>query len=485
MNFKLVSSELKRDITVVPCFKGQLDIEFETILNELDSKDIFSKKSGTSYLLSNFKDGSFEEVLFIGLGEDENLSYESLFKSLVASFKKLKIKENTSILVKHKESKNVSTENFIKAYVLSFSACNYEFNKYFSDKKNVENVDVNIFIKEIKELYNDFLQESINIKECLNITRDLVNEPANFLTPDRFSRECVELSKGLNIDVEVYDENWIREQGLLALYEVGKASANQPRFVVMKYFGDKDSEKTISLVGKGVTYDSGGYSIKSSDGMYTMKADMGGAACVLSTLLLIAKQNLKINVYGILPLCENMIGGNGFKPGDVIGSLSKKTIEILSTDAEGRLALADGVFYAANRLNTDLIVDIATLTGSCGIALGTKYAAVIDNNEIIYNKLKEACENTVESIWRLPADDDYREQLKSNIADIKNLGGRYGGTITAGLFIEEFIENKPWAHIDIAYVSFNDFPSKIYPKKGGTGAGVELLYGLCKLNQKK
>ncbi|EIA21846.1 hypothetical protein SFB2_297G0, partial [Candidatus Arthromitus sp. SFB-2] len=210
---------------------------------------------------------------------------------------------------------------------------------------------------------------------------------------------------------------------------------------------------------------SGGYSIKSSDGMVTMKCDMAGAASVLSLIILLAKQNLKINVFGVIPTCENMINGNGFKPGDVIGSLSGKTIEIISTDAEGRLALADGVYYAAKNLNSDLIIDIATLTGACGIALGTKYAAIIDNDESIFNKLNDASKNTVDSIWRLPGDKEYLSTLKSDIADYKNIGGRYGGTITAGLFVGEFTLGKPWAHIDIAYVAWNDFSTKIFPKK--------------------
>ena len=325
----------------------------------------------------------------------------------------------------------------------------------------------------------------MNIRDAINLTRNLVNEPSNILTPEEFSKRCLEAIENLNVDISVYDEKWIKENGLKALYEVGKASSNKPRFIVMKYFGDDTTNKSISFVGKGLTYDSGGYSIKSSDGMVTMKCDMAGAASVLSLMTLISKQNLKINVYGIIPTCENMVSGDGIKTGDVKGSLSGKTIEVISTDAEGRLVLADGVYYAANKLNTDIIIDIATLTGACGIALGTKYAAIIDNNEELFKKLNYSSKNTVDSIWRLPADEEYKELLKSDIADLKNLGGRYGGTITAGLFIGEFIENKPWAHIDIAYVSWNDFPSKIFPKKGSTGAGIEFLYEFCKNNEKK
>lgn len=482
MEFKLVNSSVNHDVLVVPCFENEDNKEYDSLLKELSSKDVFSCKKCTSYRYDKFENGKFLNVMFLGLGKKENLDYETLYKSIVSSFKSFNFDRNIEVLINLFETKNLNKQSVLKSFVLAISACGYSFSKYFTKDKKENNVVINLLGEEdLKEA----LKESINIKDSLNLTRDLVNEPANVLTPEEFSKRCVEATKDLNIETFVYDEKWIEENNLHALYSVGKASVNKPRFIVMKYFGDKDSEKTLSLVGKGLTYDSGGYSIKSSDGMVTMKCDMGGAGAVLGAMTLIAKQNLKINVYGIIPTCENLINGNGFKPGDVINSLSGKTIEIISTDAEGRLVLADGVYYAADKLNTDMIIDIATLTGACGVALGTKYAAVVDNNKSIFDILEEGSKETVESIWRLPADPEYRELLKSDIADLKNLGGRYGGTITAGLFVGEFIKNKPWGHIDIAYVAWNDFPSKIFPKKGATGAGVELLYNFCKKTSKK
>ncbi len=482
MEFKLVNSSVNHDVLVVPCFENEDNKEFDFLLKELSSKNIFSCKKCTSYRYDKFENGKFLNVMFLGLGKKDNLDYEILYKSIVSSFKSFKFDRNSQVLINIFETKNLSKQSVLKSFVLAISACEYSFTKYFTKDKKENTVVINLLGEEdLKEA----LKESINIKDSLNLTRDLVNEPANVLTPEEFSKRCVEATKDLNIETFVYDEKWIEENNLHALYSVGKASVNKPKFIVMKYFGDKDSEKTLSLVGKGLTYDSGGYSIKSSDGMVTMKCDMGGAGAVLGAMTLIAKQNLKINVYGIIPTCENLINGNGFKPGDVINSLSGKTIEIISTDAEGRLVLADGVYYAADKLNTDMIIDIATLTGACGVALGTKYAAVVDNNKSIFDILEEGSKETVESIWRLPADPEYIELLKSDVADLKNLGGRYGGTITAGLFVGEFIKNKPWGHIDIAYVAWNDFPSKIFPKKGATGAGVELLYNFCKKISKK
>lgn len=484
MEFNIVSSLNKKyDTVLVPCFSDCENEDYKNILGELRDKKLFSSKEGTSYNFSEYKDGNLTSILFLGLGDKKKLCYEKLYKSIVCSFKSFKFIGDLNILVNIFENENLSCNSVMKAFILALDGCRYSFNKYLSNKK--ENSKINIdFYSKLNSLSEESLEEAVNIRDSINLTRNLVNEPANVLTPEELSKRCIESLKGLDVDINVYDEKWIEENGLKALYEVGKASINKPRFIVMKYFGNKDSDKSISFVGKGLTYDSGGYSIKSSDGMLTMKCDMGGAASVLSLIKLVAKENLKINIYGIIPTCENMINGNGFKPGDVIGSLSGKTIEVISTDAEGRLALADGVYYAADKLNTDVIIDIATLTGACGIALGTKYAAVIDNDHKLFEQLNKSSENTVDSIWRLPGDEDYRELYKSDIADLKNLGGRYGGTITAGLFVGEFVKDKPWAHIDIAYVSFNDTPSKIFPRKGGTGAIVELLYNFCKINSK-
>ena len=471
------------DFTIVPCFIKEKNNEYEDILNKLSEDKIFDCKKSTSYKYTKFKNNNLNNIIFLGLGNKEELTYESLYHSIIACFKGLKFTKNIKMIINLFENNNLNVNNVLKAFVLSINACKYKFNKYKGKNKSEHKLEID-FYSENEYLNEKALSESLNINDAINLTRDLVNEPANYLTPEELGNRCTEALKGLEVEVEVYNEDWIVKEGLHALYEVGKAAENKPRFIVMKYFGDKDSKHSISFVGKGITYDSGGYSIKSSDGMSTMKCDMAGAATVLSLMTILAKENIKLNVYGIIPTCENLINGNGFKPGDVINSLSGKTIEVLSTDAEGRLILADGVYYAASKLNTDIIIDIATLTGACGIALGTKYAAIIDNNSDVYELLNASMENTVERVWRLPADEEYKELIKSDIADLKNLGGRYGGTITGGLFVGEFANKKPWAHIDIAYVAWNDFPNKIYPKKGATGAGVELLYQFCKINQK-
>ena len=479
MEFKLVDKlDSEYQVEIIPCFEDYEISRYSDIFNKIKNQGLFEGKIGTKYSLNQNDVNGISTLVFVGIGKKDELTYDSWYKSLVSLFEKMKINLLKNILFYSFECDNLNIKNMLKGIILSFSAANYKFDRYMTTKLGETEVKIDIYTNK-----SENLDELLNIRDAINLTRDLVNEPSNILTPEEFGNRCIEQVKGLDVEINVYDENWIKENNLNALYEVGKASVNKPRFIVMKYFGDKQSDKTISFVGKGLTYDSGGYSIKSSDGMVTMKCDMAGAASVLSLIILLAKQNLKINVFGVIPTCENMINGNGFKPGDVIGSLSGKTIEIISTDAEGRLALADGVYYAAKNLNSDLIIDIATLTGACGIALGTKYAAIIDNDESIFNKLNDASKNTVDSIWRLPGDKEYLSTLKSDIADYKNIGGRYGGTITAGLFVGEFTLGKPWAHIDIAYVAWNDFSTKIFPKKGATGAVVELLYNFCKNSQ--
>ena len=484
MKFNIVNNVNKiYDFTIVPCFKDLNDEKYSDVLNKLKEDKVFLCKKSTSYKMTKYENNEITNIIFLGLGDKDKINYEVLYQSVVSSFKNLKFTKDVKFLINLFETSNLNIDNVAKAFVLAANACQYKFTKYIGKNDEEHNIEIDLYDEKLS-LKQESLNESLNINYAVNLTRDLVNEPANVLTPEEFSNRCIEAVKDLNVEIDVYDEAWIKENGLHSFYEVGKASANKPRFIVMKYFGDKESKDSISFVGKGITYDSGGYSIKSSDGMVTMKCDMAGAATVVSLMTILAKENIKLNVYGIIPACENLINGNGFKPGDIINSLSGKTIEILSTDAEGRLILADGVYYAANKLNSNIIIDIATLTGACGIALGTKYAAIIDNNEKVYEKLNSSMENTVEKIWRLPADEEYKELIKSDVADLKNLGGRYGGTITGGLFVGEFADNKPWAHLDIAYVAWNDFPSKIYPKKGATGAGVELLYQFCKNNQK-
>ena len=250
--------------------------------------------------------------------------------------------------------------------------------------------------------------------------------------------------------------------------------------IVLRYKGNPSKpEEILGLVGKGLTFDTGGYSIKPTSGMLTMKSDMGGAAAVIGAIASIAERKLEINVTAVVAACENVISDRSYKPGDIIGSMAGKTIEILNTDAEGRLTLADAAYYVVEKEKATKLVDIATLTGAVLHALGENVAGVVTNNQSFYSKLEKASEASGERIWQLPAYNDFKELYKSDVADLANTGGRLAGTITAGLFIGEFVQGKPWLHIDIAGTSWKD-SAKDYFSKGGTGAGVNILYQLAK-----
>jgi leucyl aminopeptidase len=248
----------------------------------------------------------------------------------------------------------------------------------------------------------------------------------------------------------------------------------------MRYFGDTSNKDSIlGLVGKGLTYDSGGYSLKPTDSMVNMKNDMGGSAAVIGAMCAVSAMKLKVNVVAVVATCENMISGAAYKPGDIIGSMAGKTIEIMNTDAEGRLTLADAVHYIIEKEKASRIIDIATLTGAALVGLGTTTTAVITNNDEFYSELKNASDISGEKVWQLPSSDEYKKLIKSDVADLKNTGGRWAGTITAGLFIGEFVKNKPWLHLDIAGTAWSD-ADKDYITKGGTGVGVRTLYYMAK-----
>jgi leucyl aminopeptidase len=270
-----------------------------------------------------------------------------------------------------------------------------------------------------------------------------------------------------------------------AFLAVGRGSKHDPRLIVMRYNGNPEGKgDLIGLIGKGLTYDSGGYCIKTPPGMVNMKNDMGGAASVIGTFAAIATLKLKVNVVGVIAACENMISGEAYRAGDILRSMSGKTIEVINTDAEGRLTLVDAIHYAIERERITKVLDIATLTGAAVAALGTAFSAVLTNDQAWFEQLKTASEFSGENIWQLPAHEEYKELIKSEIADLKNVGGPLAGAITAGLFIREFVDSKPWIHIDIACGALKDKENGIY-SYGGTGVGVRLLTSLLKLMEKE
>jgi leucyl aminopeptidase len=309
----------------------------------------------------------------------------------------------------------------------------------------------------------------------ITLARDLVNEPPNVLYPAEFARRAKALTK-LGVKVEVLGEAEMKKQGFGALLGVGQGSARESQLVVMQWNGARKKGDPIAFVGKGVCFDSGGLSIKPSAGMMGMKGDMGGAAAVTGTMMALATRKARVNAVGVIGLVENMPGGDAIRPDDVLTSLSGQTIEVLNTDAEGRLVLADALTYTQRRFKPKFVIDLATLTGAIVQALGFEHAGVFANNDRLANRLADAGRVTGERVWRLPLDPAYDKMIRSKIADVKNIGGANSGSITAAQFLKRFIENGTvWAHLDIAGVAWQDGEQKPLIPSWGTGWGVKLL----------
>jgi leucyl aminopeptidase len=309
--------------------------------------------------------------------------------------------------------------------------------------------------------------------EAVNIVRELVNQPAGDLYPETFAQRSKELATDFGLGCGVFDENWLKQERMGCMLAVGQASDRPPRLVVLEYDGAPGDSRRIAFVGKGVTFDSGGLSIKTNENMLTMKCDMAGAATVLGAIIAVARLKLPVNVSGYMGLVENMVSGKSYKLGDVLRSRAGVTVEVNNTDAEGRLVLSDVLRYAVDE-GADRLIDLATLTGSCVVALGEDVAGAFSNDQPWCDEVLAAAKRAGEDIWQLPMFDSYVEQLKSDVADVKNTGARWGGAITAAKFLERFVDKRPWVHLDIAGPAYAT-SSKPHREGGGTGCMVRTL----------
>ncbi len=321
------------------------------------------------------------------------------------------------------------------------------------------------------------LARGIAVGEAINLARRLAVTPANDMTPTHLANEAQALAKETGLKIEVLDEAQARKEGMGSFLSVAQGSAQPPKFIVLRYDGDASSKELLALVGKGITFDTGGISIKPAERMEDMKYDMSGGAGVIAAMGAIAKLAPKLNVVGIVPATENMPGGKATKPGDIVKAMNGKTIEVINTDAEGRLVLADALCYA-RKLGATKIVDAATLTGACVIALGHASSAAITNDEAFGAAFLAAAKPTGERYWQMPYYEDYLTQMKSDIADLKNTGGRAAGTLTAAAFLREFVDSTPWVHLDIAGTAYLDNESA-WQAKGPTGTPVRAFVALA------
>jgi leucyl aminopeptidase len=352
----------------------------------------------------------------------------------------------------------------------------YSFDRYKTKKKDDDEkprtVNVSVAVSDVAAAKKAFTPDSA-IVDGVILARELVNEPPNVLYPVEFARRASELRK-LGVEIEVLDVKAMTKLKMGALLGVGQGSVQPSRVVIMRWNGGKKGEQPLSFIGKGVTFDTGGISIKGSSGMEDMKGDMGGAACVVGLMHALAARKAKVNVVGAIGIVENMPDGNAQRPGDIVTSMSGQTIEIINTDAEGRLVLADVLWYVAKNYKPKFMIDLATLTGAIMVALGTEYAGLFSNNDELAQRLHAVGETTGERVWRMPLGPEYDKQIDSQFADMKNTGGRHGGSITAAQFLQRFVDDTPWAHLDIAGTAMGA-PKNDINHSWGSGYGVRLL----------
>ena len=352
----------------------------------------------------------------------------------------------------------------------------YKFDRYKTKKKDGEDLalraDISIAVDDVAAARKAFAPGA-HVVDGVVTARDLVNEPPNVLFPVEFARRASQLRK-LGVGVEILDVKAMTKLGMGALLGVAQGSTQPGRTVIMRWNGGKRGDAPVAFIGKGVCFDTGGISIKGAASMEDMKGDMGGAACVVGLMHALAARKAKVNAVGAIGLVENMPDGNAQRPGDIVTSMSGQTIEIINTDAEGRLVLADVLWYVAKKFKPKFMVDLATLTGAIMVALGTEYAGLFSNNDELAERLTKVGLATGERLWRMPLGPEYDKQIDSQFADVKNTGGRNGGSITAAQFLQRFVDETPWAHLDIAGTAMGA-PKTEINQSWGSGFGVRLL----------
>jgi leucyl aminopeptidase len=446
------------------------------LINALKLEMFKGKEGSTVSLFTNNKLLS-PRVMVVGLGEQKDFTPTVLRKVVAGVTKKLH-KSTNSISVAMPED---SSETIIRMMAEGFLLGNYKYNHYLKKDPEEKEIDIVILTEVAKvEVKNvtKYIDETHQLFQAVKLARDLVNEQAAVATPAYLAKVAEDIAKSdPSITVKVYDEKECKKMGMEAFLGIARAASAEtpPRFIHLEYTpkGYK-GDKKVALVGKGITFDTGGISIKPEKYMADMKMDMAGAAAVLAVFSIIAHVKPNVPVMGLIAATPNLISASSLVPGDVVRAMNGKTIEILNTDAEGRVTLADSMSYATKNGATE-IVDLATLTGACMVALGTDYAALYSNNDDLKNRVMKAAQMSGEKVWEMPLVKEYKKLNKSDVADISNLASSmWGGSITAALFIEEFVDEKPWVHLDIAGPAFAEGEFELGPK-GGTGFGVGML----------
>jgi leucyl aminopeptidase len=447
------------------------------IASVIETEEFTGKEAETAYFHLSGNGLKARRLLLIGCGErkDYKARQISQMAGSVARFLRSKSVKSIAIVPRTKANPEKTAQTVIEGAIMGL----FEPDKYRTkdkEQRELEKIVVVIEGADQKALQHA-LERGRIVGESVNFTRDLANEPGGYLTPTILANRAKDVAKSFGLSIDVLDQKQMEKLGMGSLLGVARGSDEPPTLIVLKYEPRRASRGAkgglLALVGKGITFDSGGISIKPGENMELMKYDMTGAATVIGVMRAIAQLEPSIPVLGVAPCSENLPSGHATKPGDVLKAMTGKTIEVINTDAEGRLVLADAIAYA-KKLGATRIIDMATLTGAVSIALGDVNTAILGTDQNLINAVIEAGKSVGEKFWQLPLDDEYTKQIKSDIADIKNIGGKKAGTITAAAFLKEFADDTSWAHLDIAGTAWGD-PATPYRAKGPTGIAVRTL----------
>jgi leucyl aminopeptidase len=445
------------------------------LVNRAAATNQFKGKSGSVLDILEPEGIKVQRLIVIGTGKASELKEKDFLKfGGVLAGKLNSASEAVTIMAELPEGAMQPAQAAAIASGIKLRA--YRFDRYKTKKKDGEDrslrTEVSLAVEDVAASKKAFVPDA-GVVDGVILARELVNEPPNVLYPEEFARRASQLKK-LGVDVEILDVKAMAKLGMGALLGVAQGSARPGRTVIMRWDGGKKGEAPVAFVGKGVCFDTGGISIKGAASMEDMKGDMGGAACVVGLMHALAARKAKVNAVGAIGLVENMPDGNAQRPGDIVTSMSGQTIEIINTDAEGRLVLADVLWYVAKKFKPKFMVDLATLTGAIMVALGTENAGLFSNNDELSERLIKVGQETGEKVWRMPLSAEYDKLIDSQFADMKNTGGRYGGSVTAAQFLQRFVDNTPWAHLDIAGTAMGA-PKNEINQSWGSGFGVRLL----------
>jgi leucyl aminopeptidase len=493
VEIKVVAGDIaktKADAIIVPFFEGMerpegdiatIDKALDGAISQLISQGEIKGKLNEIAIIHSLSKLPAARLVIAGLGKQQELSQDKVRGAIAEACRLLRQKgiESIATTARGVEIAGITPKGAAQAVTEGALLGIYSFRRHITKEAEYGEIK-QLLIVSSDESELPALEQGCHkgkvMAEATNLARDMVNEPANHMTPSHMAETAGRLAETYGLELDVLEREQMQELGMGALLGVAQGSRQPPKFVVLHYGGGDSSEINVALIGKGITFDSGGISIKPSAKMDEMKGDMAGGAAVMAAISAIAQLKPKINVMAIIPATENLPSENALKPGDVLTAMSGKTIEIISTDAEGRLVLADALGYV-RKFGAKFMIDVATLTGACIIALGKVCTGAFGNNQELIDRIIAAGAEAGELIWQMPMYEQYKEQNKSDVADIKNVGGRDGGAITAAQFLSEFAGDTPWVHLDIAGTSMTD-KEKNYLVKGATGVPVRTLVNL-------